>query len=205
VALEARGPGSKGESIVNKQELIRAILDIEWAMFQEVKSAVPAPCQLYPEAFSRIRGSVYETWTEEALQSCHRDFEKAKHDGRNLLTEKYARMDDLRGPSRGNNLIDKIVAIETLWQDEIRLNYPALYNRVCRSTQPFNDGRNFSVYLRSELETYSNRTIELYHQAVIKALASNENLALRSLEILVNLGGYRDPAHAEEYLARDGA
>lgn len=189
---------------MNKQELIRGILDIEWDMFQEVRSAIPAPCQLWPEAFKRIRGSVYETWTEEALQSCRHDFEDAQHDGRNLLTEKYARMDDLLGPARGNPLIDQIVVIETQWQDEIRQNYPALYNRVCRSTKPLNDGRNFSVYLRSELQTYGDRTIELYHQAVIKALARNENLALKSLEILVKKGGYRDPAHAEEYLSRDG-
>jgi hypothetical protein len=203
VALEATSGELRGGSIVNKQELIRGILDIEWDMFQEVKSAIPTPCQVWPEAFKRIRGSVYETWTEEALQSCLQDFEEAQHDGKNLLTEKYAHMDDLLGPPRENPLIDEIVIIETQWQDEIRRNYPTLCNRVCRSTNHFDDGRNFSVYLRSELQTYSVRTIELYHQAVIEALARNENLALKSLEILVKKGGYCDAGHAEAYLSKD--
>lgn len=188
---------------MNKDELIRLIVEIEWDMFQRVKSGVFAPCQLQPEVFKRIRGSVYETWTEEALESCRRDFEEAQYVGRNLLTEKYAQMDDLLGPVRENALIDRIVAIETQWQDEIRRNYPTLYNRVCRSTNPFNDGRNFSVYLRSELQTYSDRTIELYHQAVTRALSRCENLALQSLNILVKKGGYRNLHHAEEYLSKD--
>lgn len=187
---------------MNKQEIIENILNIEWNMFQQVKSAIPAPCQLLPEVFRRIRGSVYETWPEEALQSCLLDFEKAQQDGRNLLTEKYAQMDDLIAPTQRNPLIDIIVAIETHWQEEIRRNYPALYNRVCRSTNPFNDGRNFSVYLRSELQTYSDRTIDFYYQGVSKALENNDNLALKSLEALVKKGGYRDLNHAEEDLSK---
>ncbi len=186
---------------MNKEELIRLIVEIEWDMFQQVKSAVFAPCQLQPAVFKRIRESVYETWSEEALQSCRIDFEEAQQEGKNLLTEKYARMDDLISAIRENPCIEQIVITETQWQDEIRCTYPALYNRVCRSTNPYNDGRNFSIYLKGELQTYSDRTIELYYQEVIKALKRNENLALKSLEILVKKGGYRDLAHAEECLS----
>jgi len=171
-------------------------------MFQRVKSAVSAPCQLQPEAFKRIRESVYETWSEEALVSCLDDFETARQNGRNLLTEKYAQMDDLITSARENPVIDQIVAIEAQWQDEIRRSYPALYNRVCRSTHPYNDGRNFSVYLKGELQTYSDRTIELYYQEVSRALERNENLALKSLETLVKKGGYSGLSHAEGHLSK---
>ena len=190
---------------LNKQKTIENILEIEWHMFQRVKSATPAPCQLLPEVFQRIRGSVYETWPDEALESCLIDFEKAQRDGRNLLTEKYAQMDNLIAPMQRNPLIDAIVAIETRWQEDIRRNYPALYNRVCRGVNPFNDGRNFSVYLRSELQTYSDRTIDFYYQGVNKALENNDNLALKSLEALVKKGGYRSIDHAEEYLSKGGS
>jgi hypothetical protein len=188
---------------LNRREIIENILDIEWKMFQQVKSAIPASCQLMPEAFRRIRGSVYETWSEEALKSCLLDFEKAQQDGRNLLTEKYAQMDGLITPVQKNPLIDEIVAIETDWQKDIRRNYPTLYNHVCRSTNPFNDGRNFTVYLRSELQTYGDRTIDLYYKWVSKALENNDNLALKSLDALVKKGGYRDIEHAEEVLSKN--
>ncbi len=201
--VEGKAGTLKRESVLDKPKLIQAIVDIEWDMFQRVKSAVPTPCQLRPEVFRRIRESVYETWSDEALRSCQIDFEKAKRDGRNLLTEKYAHMDHLIARADEDPLIDQIVNIETRWQEEIRRNYPTLYNRVCRSTNPSDDGRNFSIYLRSELQTYSRRTIELYHQTVIKALARNENLAFQSLETLVKKGGYRDACHAEVYLSRD--
>ena len=78
-----------------------------------------------------------------------------------------------------------------------------MYERVCRSTNPFGDGRNFSIYLRSELQTYSDRTIKLYWQAVTKALERKENLARKSLEILVKRGGYRDLTHAEQHLSEN--
>lgn len=185
----------------NKRNLIRCILDIEWSMFRRVKSATPAPCQLQQEAFERIRSSVYETWTEEALESCRLDFEQAQRAGRNLCTEKYACMDGLIWPRDNHPLIDKIVEIETGWQDQIRRDYPALYNRVCRSTYEFQDGRNFSVYLACEIRTYSERTIQLYYLGMKEAMERGENLALKSLEQLVRAGGYRDVAQAEKHLA----
>jgi hypothetical protein len=187
---------------INKQELIRNILDIEWDMFRRVKSSVPAPCQLQQESFRRIRESVYETWTDEALQACHLDFEKAQRAGRNLCTEKYAQMEGRISRARVNPLIEHIVVIETRWQDEIRRNYPALYRRVCRSTSSFHDGRSFSIYLASEIQTYSDRTIELYYRGMKDALEKGENLALKSLELLVKKGGYSDVAHAEEHLSK---
>lgn len=186
---------------MNKEQLIRRIVQIEWDMFQRVRSAVPAPCQVQPEAFKRIRESVYETWSEEALLSCRLDFEEALHHGRNLLMEKYAQMDQLMTAPE-NPLIDAIVGIETQWQDEIRCTYPALFKRVCRSTDPYNDGRNFPIYLKGELRSYSDRTIELYHKEVIEASERNENLALKSLEMLVKKGGYGGLAHAEGHLCK---
>jgi hypothetical protein len=189
---------------IKRRELITSILRIEWNMFRRVKSSVPAPCQLQQESFQRIRESVYETWTTEALQSCRLDFEEAERMGRNLCTEKYAQMEGLMPPSRNNPLVDRIVAIETRWQDQIRRNYPALYSRVCRSTSPFHDGRSFSIYLASEILTYSDRTISLYYRGLKEAAEKGENLALKSLESLVKKGGYCDVAHAEEHLSKSG-
>jgi hypothetical protein len=99
-----------------------------------------------------------------------------------------------------NPLITVIVEIETQWQEELRWKYPVLYKRTARTTFPTGNGSNFSIYLRSELETYSDRTIDLYYDNVKKAVDQGTNLAISSLEILLKKQGFRDIDHAEGYL-----
>ena len=84
------------------QDIIEQVLDIELYMFQRVRSAAPAPCQSVPDNFRKIRGSIYEMWTKEMLQSYLNDLQVAQKKGRNLVTEKYARMDNLIPPLSTN-------------------------------------------------------------------------------------------------------
>ena len=187
--------------MTKSQELIEQILNIEWYMFQHVKAAGgSAPCQSAPDTFRKIRGSIFEIWTEELLLSYLEDLGDAEKKGRNLLSEKYARMDNLISPLNDHFLIDKIVEIETVWQEELKKKYPAFYEYSCRSTNSALDGSNFSIYLGSELETYSNKTIELYYDHVKKALEKGRNLSLTALRLLVQKAGYRDLDHAESHL-----
>lgn len=182
------------------EDVINQVLDIEWDMFQRVKGAEPAACQTQPDAFKDIRRSIYETWTEEMAESYLEDLELARKNGRNLLTEKYARMDGIIPRINVNPMIDLIVTIEEEWQEEIRNGYPAVYNQVCRNVSSAQDGSNFEVYLRSELETYGNKTIELYLEHIKNSRQNGENLAMTSLQQLVAKSGYRDLDHAESSL-----
>ncbi len=181
-------------------DLITQILDIEWRMFQAVKSVSPASCQSQPETFKKIRGSIFEGWSKEMLESYLDDLKLALETGRNLITEKYARMDNLIPPLKVNPLIDKIVSIETAWQKELNEKYPSLYKRTCRGTDPVQNESNFAIYLKSELETYSDRTIELYYLETKKAYDSKKNLAVLALDSMVRKEGYRNIEHAEECL-----
>jgi hypothetical protein len=182
--------------------LVQRILDIEWSMFVRVKnSSGPAPCQSAPENFQTIRGSLFESWTDAMLESYLHDLDQAKGQGRNLLTEKYARMDNLIEPVSTNPVIGAIVRIESKWHAEIRDKYPSLYERCCRKTDA-EAGGNFAVYLRCVLETYGDGTLRLYHEYVESADSKGENLALNALERLVRKSGYRDVEHAEECLSK---
>jgi len=186
----------------SQQDTIKKILDVEWYMFQRVKSTGgPSPCQSAPDTFKKIRGSIFETWSPGVLASYLEDLKQAVDEGRNPLAEKYARMDNLIPPMSRNPLIEKIVQIESGWQEEVRKKYPAIYSRVGRGTGGANDGSNFSVYLRSELETYSDKTLRLYYERVSQALDKGENLAILSLETLVKKGGFKNLEHAENVLA----
>lgn len=180
--------------------IVNGILDLEWEMFVRVKSAHPAVCQSAPDNFRAVRGSIFTMWTAEMLVAYLEQIESAKVLGRNLLTEKYARMDNLIPPLTDSPYIDKIVEINELWQKELEKKYPALYNRCCRTTEPTGDGQNFSVYLRSELETYGDKTLELYYWNVKNAYDKNNNLSIEALEHLVQKSGYQDLEHAERCL-----
>lgn len=168
-------------------------------MFVQVKSSHPAACQSAPDNFRAIRGNEFDSWSEEMLESYLGQLLDAKAQGRNLLTEKYARMDNLIPPLTDNPLIDDIVAISERWQREMQQRYPALYRTCCRGTDPTGDGSNFSVYLRGELETYGDRTVDLYYRNVKTADDRNENLSILALQRLVQKGGYRDLDEAERY------
>lgn len=179
---------------------IDRVVDAEWRMFARVRSARYASCQTAPDKFKAIRSSLFATWTQPMLESYLCDLERADSKGRNLLAEKYARMDDQIPPLSESPLIDIIVTIESNWHEELGRNYPALYERCCRGMDETGDGRNFGVYLGCELETYGERTLQLYFENIGQAVATDRNLAVEALECLVRKNGYRDLAHAESVI-----
>lgn len=178
------------------QNTIDQILDIEWAMFQRVKSASPVPCQSAPVSFRKIRGANFEMWTDAMLKSYLSDLESAHKKEKNLITEKYARMDGLI-PPLNNTLVNEIVMIESSWQEELKEKYPSMYTLYCRGTNPVRDGSSFAIYLKSELETYSDKTIELYCSQAKDAWEKGENISINALKRLIQKGGYPDLDHAE--------
>lgn len=183
----------------NKLQLVERIIDAEWRMFQKVKSAYPVSCQESPEVFRAVRSSIFELWPRQILTAYLEEIKEAESVGRNLLTEKYARMDNLIPTRNTNPLIEKIVEIEVGWQLELQKRYPGLYSRVCRLSSGVNDGSNFAVYLSCELETYGDEAIEHYYQWVTASHAKGENISIKMLEILVLRGGFSDLEHAENY------
>ncbi|GAB6907087.1 conserved hypothetical protein [Desulfosarcina cetonica] len=185
----------KGE----RERFLKEILDREWEMFKAVKSASPASCQESPETFRQVRGSIFQLWPRKLLAAYLIELTAAKRRGRNLLTEKYARMDNLIPPINTNPVIDKIVAIEEAWQQAIRQQYPALYARVCRHNDQTGDGNEFSIYLRCELETYGDTALNIYYEWVELARRSEMNYSLTMLNHLVLKSGFQGLEEAEAF------
>lgn len=186
-----------------QQNSIQKIIKLEWAMFQKVRSFAPASCQSNPNAFARIRGAIFRQWPFDVLAAYLEYLEAAQREGRNLLTEKYARMDNKIGAIIDHHLLNDIVDIETQWQQQIRDRYPALYRRVCRDTNLEDNGSNFSVYLRCELETYGEKAIIHYYKWVKRGHQNGENYAIAMLEELVHSEGFLNIEQAENYFGRD--
>lgn len=173
---------------MDKIELANRIVELELDMFERVKTAEPSLCQERPEAFKSMRSMTHSALSKETLESYLEDLQQANMDNKNLLTLKYARMDSKIPPLKKTPVIDAIVKVEERWMMELSLRYP----RVIKG----NPG--FSVYLSSELETYSDKTLDLYQNDVTKAESEGRNLSEERYNWLFERIGYGSITEANE-------
>jgi len=161
--------------------LLNKIIEIELCMFEQVRTAEPSLCKDRPETFRVMRRMTHSVLSTETLESYLGDLQKAKAEGRNLLTEKYARMDNRIPPLKANRFIDDIVKLETRWMRELSQKYP----------HSFRGGPgSFELYFSSELETYSDETLKLYFGDVSRAEKEGRNLAEERYNRLSQQIGY---------------
>jgi hypothetical protein len=184
----------------NNQELIQEVIDLELDMFLNVRAREPASCQENPEAFRFHRGVLFSVWSKAALESYRDDLIRADAEGLNLMTLKYARMENSIPPLSENPLIDRIVEIEIAWAKELAAKYPKLHSRGRPIDEDGPRGTSIKTYLRGELETYSDNTLALYHQNQIQFLERKENLAEKVLLATVVGAGYGSLQEAEDRL-----
>lgn len=168
-----------------RDDLIEKIVTIELKMFQNVRSRGYAACQDLPETFRIMRWMAHSVLSEDTLASYLEDLEQAVRDGRNLMTEKYARMEGLIPPIKEDpeivGILDEIVRTEESWMQEFSRRYPGIV-KSCST--------GFADYLRAELETYSDRTLRLYLLNVRKTVQEGGSHALKSYENLFGKLGY---------------
>lgn len=189
----------------------------EWNMFQKVNqmsSGHRASCQENPAGFVVNRMAQFLTWSPEMLESYNRDLDKALDDGRNLMTEKYARMmrdTDPRSYSAFSDLlpnvdtvsvmlVEKIVSICDIWQREFMDRYP----KTARGSRPMSSSRDESVatgfrtYLRNELYTYSMNTLTLYEAWCEKLQSEGRNMTIMNMEYVARMYGFSSLQEMED-------
>jgi len=188
-----------------QQELIQEIIDRELDMFLKVPAREPASCRKNPGAFRFYRRVSFSVWSEAALESYRDDLIRADAGGLNLMTLKYARMENRIPPLSINPLIDRIVEIEIAWTKELAAKYPNLHSRGRPIDEDGPGGTSIRTYLHGELETYSDNTLALYHQNQLQSLERKENLAEKVLLATVLEAGYGSLQEAEDRLSGCGA
>ncbi len=196
-----------------KEELIAKIIDLEWIMFQNVSNAGGrASCQDDRDTFRIMRSSQAASWSQEVLESYWVDLLEAQERKRNLLEEKYARMmkytypaeyaaiEDKLTPldSAEIKLIEDIVEIVMNWESELLIKYPNIVKkgRPLHSTEDTMYATSVETYLRGELSTYSQRTLKLYYQHVIKQKSENLNGSEIVLDNMMKKYGFSSLAEA---------
>ena len=198
---------------------ISRIVDMEWNMFQNVNNiGGRASCQEDYDTFKINRYSQAENWSEAALKSYLADLEQADRDGRNLLSEKYARMMASTSPSEYEriahllpllddeilSLVDKITNIVIEWEEAVANTYPyiAKRGRSLRSSQDTPFATSVETYLRGELMTYSQRTLELICEHYLQQKSAGLNGSEIILDRMVKRYGYGSLREANDALIK---
>ena len=163
-----------------RKELLDGIIEIELDMFKRVRTAEPSLCQERPETFKAMRWMTHSVLSTGTLESYLGDLQKAETEGRNLLTEKYARMQNIIPLIKTNPIIEDITKVEVSWMKELSQKYP----------HTFGSRPGFEIYLHSELETYSDETVESYFGDISKAKKEGRNLVEERYTILFQEMGY---------------
>jgi hypothetical protein len=202
---------------MTREEIISGIIAIEWKMFQDVPNiGGTAPCQEERQTFEIMRMSQAASWSEVALESYLDDLMEAQKQGRNLMTEKYARMMQSTSPAeyvriehlvpsvdpRALSLIEKIAVIVLDWEEELFKKYPLVLRqgRPIRSSSDTLFVTSLETYLKGELATYSLKTLTLYHEHLLKEQSENINGSEITLTQTIKQYGFHSLEEANEKL-----
>ena len=150
-----------------RESMLRNIVDAEWRMFRAVRASEPAACQEEQETFRMMRWMSHCVLPDAVLELLLAHLEESAREGRNLMTEKYARMEGQIPPLKTTPLIGEIVAAERAWLLALQRRYPLTFPGT---------GERFETYLSCELETYSDPLLEACHRYVTAALETGRNL-----------------------------
>ena len=152
------------------------------------------------KTFIVMRRAQADVWSTDTLSSYLGDLEVATKGSINLMSIKYARMMEVTFPDEYESiknllptvtentlsLVTEIVKYHLSWSIEASKKYPGLFSLgrpVTTAVVQTQHTISIENYLRSELLTYSENTLELCLKDTIKAFDNDVNL---SLEILIN-------------------
>lgn len=196
-------------------DLVEEVIRREWDQFQRTENeGGRASCQGNWPMFHQMRASQFMTWPEDLLRSYLDDLDEANRVGRNLVTEKYARMMASTAPDEYRERIEpfiprlsdervarqeRVIAVQVAWARDFRGRYPKLgaAMRVLTTAEDTSEDTSFETYLRGELGTYSDRTMALYEAMVEVLQAVGRNLTEQTVANTVRLGGFADLEEAE--------
>ncbi len=200
---------------MNRREVQQMIVQYEWEMFQQVKGiGGRADCQDDWETFVVMRLSQFDSWDDNVLASYLQDLENAKVAGRNLVMEKYAYMMEETDPEYFESikgllppvddvcvmLADVITDRYIKWEEEVEKKYPNVRRNGRPAEETAADGTvSIRNYLRSELKTYSKKTLS-FLLASIDA-KPDVNRYLESMKMIARAYGYATLDEAERALS----
>ncbi len=210
-SAESGNDGERGEAVrrlwqekgqTAAEELTDDIIALEWRAFEEAGSmgGLSGYTKADRETFRIMRKSLYLSWPEKLLRKYEEDFAASLMCGRDMVTEKYARMMEYTAPeiyasikdrlpeiSDGKRiLVEAVVVIQVQWMEEVFRRNPRLagnYTDVALGSEKDSaDTASYETYLRCELSTYSEDMLRMYFAYVVELKKEGINLCERMLK-----------------------
>jgi len=188
-------------------EAVVNLVKLEFKCFDKTENeGGRAYCQNDYPTFYAMRASQYRTWTREMVDSLTKDFNEACAIGRNLVTEKYARMMKSTAPKEyeafcdklpkiskeKEDIVEEVVKIEVSWMEQFAKEHPNIHTRA-RNIHTYEDTANETsaeTYLRGELLTYSDETLMLYARHIVDLYRQGKNIIEMTMYNTIKLYGY---------------
>lgn len=197
-------------------DIIERIIDKEYAMLDRVNGlGGRASCQDRFSEFRLMRASQFLVWSENIQESYFADLEEAERIGRNLVFEKYAWMMQTSMPEEFRKVchvlpqfteeqirrMERIVKIQVAWAEEFVETYPVFGSRGRRlyTSQDTPQDTSVETYMRGELATYSDATVQLYGQFVENCLLEGRNLTVEVRRNQARFQGWNSLEEVERY------
>lgn len=201
--------------VSEREQLIFDVTQTEWEMFQHVyNTGGRASCQDDPDTFFKMRMSQWMVYSDETLQSYREDLEQAAQEGRNPVFEKYGRMMETTYPEeyeqirkhlpevseKKREMVDRLAQIHVEWDRWMSLHYPNIRQngRVFTAQEDSAaQGTSSESYLRGEMLTCSERTLEGILRETQAAYEKGDNLLKQIIENETAFYGYGSLEEAE--------
>lgn len=187
-----------------KREITEQILEVELAMFISVPTAHRYSCQEDPESFKLHRRAQFAAWSIPTLESYLMDLLRARDTDCNLVALKYALMDDLVPRENFSPCINLIIDLALTGQRRFVADFPCLMRggRPLSKEEDVPGLTSFETYLRGELETYSESTLELLYGDMLALQASGTSLSEATYRNLAAHLGFDSLESLEETLRK---
>jgi len=115
------------------------------------------------------RRAQFHPWSEEALGSYLDDLRRAKERGTISCAKNTPACRGSCRPRPAARVLEEIVRLKMAWQRAMFLSHPAVMSGARPLTDEGTQAQmtSFETYARGELETYSERTLELLHRDLL--------------------------------------
>lgn len=183
--------------------LIDEILVVEKEMFLAVKTEGECECQADIDSFMLHRKVQFMSWDEPTLCLYREHIKESWRQGINLMTIKYARMEEQIPPYSSNPLIPQILNQLIDWQREMKDKYPKIMakSRPITQADPPLGVCSFERYMSSELETYSDDVLTSLNDRLQYCIENGINMSMLSYEYMVHMLGFASLNIAESKIS----